>query len=459
MDDNQPGETRRHEQWDVPGQSDVYASLQAADNVDHLAVFYDSHEERLDVSLSFLKLGLSKNERCLYASDDVSRREILDGLDALGVDVDQVLPDGQLEIVPASELYFGEEFDPDDVVSTLVDALTETTAQGYDGLRITGEISWLDREDVDIDDLLRYETAFDATAPNFEFSALCQYDLSALSSDQLLGVVQAHSKFVYRRRLCDNPLYERSDSHDGERDPLPDAKRVLETAYDLTSAREAIDRREQRVGVLNRVLRHNLRNDLNVVQSHAELMQAESDDSDVRESANTILDATDRLMDISEGAKRVEKSVSDDGAKRVPVDLSRTSERAMARLRDRFPSVAIVNSVDEPTWVEASEELEFALTELFRTLAQLAEAEAKIVVEIDDDYPAATRRRLVVRWENTALPKSEIQALAQGKETQLSHGSGLGLWLVNWIVDLSGGSLSFRTAEGEECVLLDLVVA
>jgi signal transduction histidine kinase len=188
-------------------------------------------------------------------------------------------------------------------------------------------------------------------------------------------------------------------------------------------------------------------------------MQEESDDSDVRESADAILDATDRLMDISEGAKRVEKSVGEGGATRAPVDLSRATERAMTKLRDRYPSVAIVNGLEEPTWVEASTELEFALTELFRTLLRLAAAEAKIVVEVDEDHPAATRRRLVVRCENTALPKSEIQALAQGKESQLSHGSGLGLWLVSWIVDLSGGSLSFRTAGGDECVLLDLMVA
>ncbi len=457
MNNNAPGEARGHRQWDVAGQPDIYTSLKQSEELDHLAVFYDSHEERLDVSLSFLQLGLARNERCLYARSDLKRQEILDGLAALGVDVDTALSEGQLDVLPAAELYFEDGFDPDEMVSRLIDVLTETTARGYDGLRIAGEISWLEATDIDLKEILAYETSFDATAPNFDFCALCQYDLDRLSDEELLGVMQAHRQFVYRRRLCENPLYQEPEEPNDLVDPIPDAERVLETAYDLTGARDAIDRREQRVGVLNRVLRHNLRNDLNVVRSHAELMREASDDAEVGESADAILDATDRLMDIAEEAKQIEKSVGNGGDTRVPIDLSRAIEEAAARTRTRHPGVAVVRGVDEPTWVESSEQLEFALAELFEALASMADDGAKILVEIDEACSTASRRCLVVQCDGADLPKSEVQALLQGKETQLSHGSGLGLWLVNWIVELSGGSLSFQTTDDEERVMLDLV--
>jgi len=457
MDNYASGEAHGNGQWDVAGQRDIYTSLKELDDTDHLAVFYNSPEERLDVSLSFLKLGLARNERCIYARSDLSREEILDGLAALDVDVDAALSEGQLDVLPASELYFEDGFDPDEMVSRLIDVLTETTARGYDGLRITGEVSWLEDADIGLEEILAYETSFDATAPNFEFCALCQYDQDMLTDEELLGVMQAHRQFIYRRRLCENPLYEEPDKSDALIDPIPDAERVLETAYDLTSARDAIDRREQRVGVLNRVLRHNLRNDLNVVRSHAELMREASDDAEVGDSADAILDATDRLMDIADEAKRIEKSVGSGGDTRVPVDLSRAIEEAATRTRTRHPGVAIVHGIDEPTWVESSKQLEFALTELFEALAGMARDEAKIIVEIDEACSTASRRCLVVRCDGADLPKSEVQALAQGTETQLSHGSGLGLWLVNWIVELSGGKLSFQTADDEERITLDLV--
>jgi len=371
--------------------------------------------------------------------------------------VDTALTEGQLEILPSSDLYLDGKFDSDEMVSTLVDKLTETTAEGYDGLRITGEISWLKNGDIHIEDILEYERSFDATAPNFEFTALCQYDVRDHSDEELLGIMQAHRRFVYRRRLCENPLYENGET--ARPDPVPDAKRVLETAYDLTTARDAIDRREQRVGVLNRVLRHNLRNDLNVVQSHVEMIQAASESDDVQASTETILDATERLMTIAEGAKRIEELVGKEGNLRVPVDLSRAIDDAAARVRDRHSDIAIVNGVNEPTWVESSEELDFALAELFETLASMSSAETKVVADIDADCSTTLRRCLSVQCEGADLPTSEIQALAQGTETQLSHGSGLGLWLVNWTVELSGGSLSFQTTEDGERVTLEFVAA
>jgi K+-sensing histidine kinase KdpD len=37
--------------------------------------------------------------------------------------------------------------------------------------------------------------------------------------------------------------------------------------------------------------------------------------------------------------------------------------------------------------------------------------------------------------------------LQRGRETSLEHASGLGLWLVHWIVTESGGSVSFEERE------------
>ena len=53
-----------------------------------------------------------------------------------------------------------------------------------------------------------------------------------------------------------------------------------------------------------------------------------------------------------------------------------------------------------------------------------------IVIEIADDGPG--------------IPDAEIQPLEAGRETPLEHTSGLGLWLSQWIISLSGGTLSFE---------------
>ena len=45
--------------------------------------------------------------------------------------------------------------------------------------------------------------------------------------------------------------------------------------------------------------------------------------------------------------------------------------------------------------------------------------------------------------DGPGIPAAEVNVLERGYETPLEHGSGLGLWIVNWIVTESGGGISF----------------
>ena len=55
---------------------------------------------------------------------------------------------------------------------------------------------------------------------------------------------------------------------------------------------------------------------------------------------------------------------------------------------------------------------------------------------------------LAVVDDGPGIPDAEISALERGAETPLEHGSGVGLWLVEWVVTKSGADLSFDTADG-----------
>ncbi|WP_167837403.1 PAS domain S-box protein [Halosimplex halophilum] len=50
--------------------------------------------------------------------------------------------------------------------------------------------------------------------------------------------------------------------------------------------------------------------------------------------------------------------------------------------------------------------------------------------------------------DGPGIPDAELAALERGAETALDHGSGVGLWLVEWVVAKSGGDLSFETDDG-----------
>ncbi|WP_458207657.1 sensor histidine kinase [Haladaptatus sp. NG-SE-30] len=50
---------------------------------------------------------------------------------------------------------------------------------------------------------------------------------------------------------------------------------------------------------------------------------------------------------------------------------------------------------------------------------------------------------ITVTDDGPGIPKEEQSVLSEGRETALQHGSGLGLWLTNWVVGKFGGELTF----------------
>jgi Signal transduction histidine kinase len=56
--------------------------------------------------------------------------------------------------------------------------------------------------------------------------------------------------------------------------------------------------------------------------------------------------------------------------------------------------------------------------------------------------------RLSVADDGPGIPDDERMVLNRATETSLEHGSGLGLWLAKWLVDASGGGLTFAVDDG-----------
>jgi signal transduction histidine kinase len=70
------------------------------------------------------------------------------------------------------------------------------------------------------------------------------------------------------------------------------------------------------------------------------------------------------------------------------------------------------------------------------------QSESTTVVEIRDDGPG--------------IPDTETAAIEEADIDALSHGSGMGLWLVSYIVSESGGTLEFDTGSTGTTVCVTL---
>jgi signal transduction histidine kinase len=156
-------------------------------------------------------------------------------------------------------------------------------------------------------------------------------------------------------------------------------------------------------------------------------------DEDIAEYAEVITDQSDELIAQSEKARLIEEIVDTEEAVEA-VDLGRLVRGTVATHRKHTPEVDIEAAIEDVT-VLAHREIGQALDQLVENAIEHADSPA-VTVAVEADQRAA---RVIVADDGPGMPAGEIDAILNDKETDLEHGSGLGLRLVKWIVDHSGG--------------------
>ena len=235
-----------------------------------------------------------------------------------------------------------------------------------------------------------------------------------------------------------------------------DVEPEARTADDIVGAqvmvRDASDRRQREglISVINRVLRHNVRNKLTVINGYAELLAADLD-GDAASKATQIVEAADRLLDLSESARRIEAN-RELSPELETVDLAPILRESLDQLETRYPSASVTAEMPETAVATTLPRIETALWELLENAAIHGGDAPTIslsVTETDD------RLRITIRDDGPGLPEDERRVLATGDEDPLVHGQGLGLWLTYWIITSLNGEISVpKTTAGTTVEIL-----
>jgi len=201
------------------------------------------------------------------------------------------------------------------------------------------------------------------------------------------------------------------------------------------------------VDVLNRVLRHNLRNSMSVVLSRANIL-AESVDADGQSHLESILGRAHDLVDLSERARDIDQTMRwETEASPAPHDLVSLVTDVVDDLRASYPEATIETSLPETQSVKAKAALRDAVRELGENALKHSGPAPTVSFSVtppDGDGVV----RLTVADDGPGLPREERTVLERGYETQLAHSSGLGLWFVNWVVTGVGGHVDATVDDG-----------
>ena len=210
-------------------------------------------------------------------------------------------------------------------------------------------------------------------------------------------------------------------------------------------------RRERRLEVLNRFLRHNVRNESVVIQARAELL-AETLAGEEADHAATIERAVDRLVASGDKARRLSEAGSDD-ADLEPVDLGALVADTVDSLVDDDGAVT-VEMPDGLTVRSHPVLLGVVVENLVENALQHGGTTVTVRTAVNGDEAT-----LSVTDDGPGIPDHELDVLDRGEETPLDHGSGMGLWLVSWATTTLGADLEFDTSDGTTVTVVLPVVA
>ena len=249
-------------------------------------------------------------------------------------------------------------------------------------------------------------------------------------------------------------------------DETGSAGRIQGIIRDITLSKE----REQRLRVMNRILRHNIRNKLTVVNGNARLIESRLNELDspeesladneqsstsdtgslaaveaidaesLRSRAVAVQDASDQLYEIAEEVRQYHEAVNQ-GVEETVVDVAAVVSDVREQHLRSHPTATIHTEGLDDVVVSGSRRL---VRHVFDTLVENAlkhndSSDPVVSIEGNSDHADLAVR---VADNGPGMPAVEREMVNSEKETPIAHSTGIGLWSVKWMIRRLGGNIT-----------------
>ncbi|TFH06031.1 MAG: PAS domain S-box protein, partial [Methanosarcina sp.] len=218
----------------------------------HFCQFYQTKEDLMDTLVPYFKAGLENNEFCMWVtSHPLGVEDAKEALRRVVPDIDAYLEKGQIEIIPYTYWYVKEGvFDSERVLNGWIEKLNHALTSGYEGLRLSGNTFWLEKEGWN--GFIEYEKEIDNIIGNFHMMALCTYPLDRCHATEIIDVVTNHQLALIkregkweqiessRRKKAEEEAARAAKAWEYTFDVVPDMIAILDTEYGVVRANKAM---------------------------------------------------------------------------------------------------------------------------------------------------------------------------------------------------------------------------
>ncbi|MDS0258481.1 PAS domain-containing protein [Haloarcula sp. S1CR25-12] len=217
----------------------------------------------------------------------------------------------------------------------------------------------------------------------------------------------------------------------------------------LEASNEALQRRREQMEFFNSILRHDILNGMNVIRARGDLLSQELE-GDQRRYAETIVEWSDDITELTRKVRSVLHRLADDGAAETkPVKLAPVIESAAQRAASMDAGVTVDISVHSDAVVTADDLLHDVFGNILTNAVEHGRSgdgdTVAISVDVTVDEETVTVR---IADDGPGIAQSVREDIFErGKKGSDSGGTGFGLYFVDAMVASYGGRIRAQESD------------
>jgi hypothetical protein len=178
----------------------------------HICAFFNGMDEHYRVLRSFITSGFEEGDRAFHLVDPDRREDHLRRLSDAGIDVEEAMESGQLEVHPWQDGPLkGDRFDQDVWLEGFERVLQAGPNSGYGQTRFLAQMEWALVDLPGVEDLIEFETRVNYVVPKYDDAVICAYDLSKFGASVVMDALRTHPVVIIGGLLQENPFFVSPD--------------------------------------------------------------------------------------------------------------------------------------------------------------------------------------------------------------------------------------------------------